>query len=64
MAKDKNKENFKYVQYKMHDEGFHYCFNDYSNFDEIEDERFHELRLAYLKAANELENYINKKAEE
>jgi len=45
----------------MEAEGFHYCFEWYSTFEEIEDEKFHELRLAYLKAANELENYVYSK---
>ena len=48
----------------MDAEGFHYCFESYSHFDEIKDERFHELRLAYLKAAKELEDYVNQKAED
>lgn len=58
------KENFQNAQYRMYDEGFHYCFKNYSNFDEIKDEHFHELRLAYLKAAKELEDYVNQKAED
>ena len=62
--KDSEKEDFEYVQYRMGEEGFHYCFNDFSDFSEIKDERFHELRLAYLKAAKDLEDYINKKVEE
>jgi len=49
------------VAYRMEAEGFHYCFEWYSTFEEIEDEKFHELRLAYLKAANELENYVYSK---
>jgi len=59
-----NQEEFKEVQYRMNDEGFHYCFKNYSDFEEIEDKRFHKLRLAYLGAAKELEDYINQKAEE
>ena len=49
------------VAYRMKAEGFHYCFEWYSTFEEIEDEKFHELRLAYLKAASELENYVSNK---
>lgn len=49
------------VAYRMRAEGFHYCFEHYSTFEEIEDEKFHELRLAFLKAANELENYVYSK---
>jgi hypothetical protein len=61
---DNQKDQFKHVQYRMDAEGFHYCFESYSNFEDVEDERFHELRLAYLKAAKELEDYVNQKAEE
>lgn len=56
------KEDFRYVQCKISDEGFHYCFESYSNFEDIKDEKFHQLRLAYLKSAKELENYIDKMA--
>jgi hypothetical protein len=59
-----SKEHFREVQYRMDDEGFHYCFNSYSHFPEIQDENFHKLRLAYLKAAEELEDYVNKQAED
>jgi len=52
------------VAYRMEAEGFHYCFKHYSTFEEIEDEKFHELRLAYLKAAYELENYVDIKLNE
>ena len=57
------KEDFEYVRYRMSEEGFHYCFNDFSEFNEIDDKKFHKLRIAYLKAAQELEDYINENAE-
>jgi len=57
-------ENFQMVQYRMDAEGFHYCFKDYSSFNEIEDEKFHELRKQYLESAKQLEDYINLKVEE
>lgn len=57
-------ENWKYLYSKMRDEGFHYCFESYSDFEEIEDEEFHKLRRKYLSSAKELENYINKKYKE
>jgi hypothetical protein len=56
-------ENWQFLKAKMRDEGFHYCFKYYSRFEEIKDERFHELRLSYLKAAKELDDYILKKLE-
>ncbi len=47
----------------MEAEVFHYCFEGYSDWNEIEDETFHQLRLDYLKAAKLLEEYINTKNE-
>jgi hypothetical protein len=56
-------EDWQYLSAKIRDEGFHYCFKHYSSFEEIKCERFHQLRLDYLKSAKELEDYINKKLE-
>lgn len=43
-------------------EGFWYCFESYSAFDHgrnaVADRKFHELRLAFLKAGHDLINYI------
>ena len=57
-------ENWESVRYRMEEEGFHYCFEHYSNFDEIKDGDFHELRLKYLESASQLEKYILAKCEE
>jgi hypothetical protein len=57
-------ENFEYVRARINQEGFHYCFANYSSFPEVKDEKFHELRKQYLKAANELEKYVNDKAQD
>jgi hypothetical protein len=54
-------ENWENVSYRIREEGFHYCFKHYSSFIEIEDEKFHQLRLAYLNAAQELKRYVNEK---
>ena len=54
-------ENWTYLYAKMRDEGFHYCFKHYSSFEEIEDEKFHELRKKYLEIAEELESYVKNK---
>lgn len=59
-----NGEDFEYVRALISQEGFHYCFEHYSSFPEIKDEKFHELRKQYLKAANELEKYVNDKAQD
>ena len=55
-------ENWEFLKHKMDDEGFHYCFDGYSNWKEIEDEKFHQLRENYLKSAKELKEYIIKKS--
>ena len=57
-------ENWNNVYYRMDAEGFHYCFKHYSSFEEIEDEKFHELREKYLEVAKELEQYITNKNNE
>ena len=61
---DKELENWEYVQYRIEEEGLHYCFKHYSNFEEIKDEEFHRLRLNYLESAKLLEEYVNNKCEE
>jgi len=53
--KKKDKE---LVRDKIENEGLDYCFQNYSSFPEIKDERFHQLREAYIKAAQELEDYL------
>ena len=50
-------KRFEYVRFMIDDEGFDYCFREYSFFPDIEDEKFHELRKQYINIANELEEY-------
>jgi len=57
-------ENWQSVQYRMDEEGFDYCFESYSDWDEIKDEEFHRLRLGFLQSMEDLRNYIDKKVEE
>ncbi|GAB1672258.1 hypothetical protein [Mannheimia haemolytica] len=52
-------EDKEYLQSKIENEGFEYAFVSYSSFKEIQDEKFHELRKAYLKARSELAEYID-----
>lgn len=53
------KENEKnHVLELLDHEGFDYGLKEY-DFKEVKDKKFHELREAYIKAANTLENYIN-----
>lgn len=40
-------------------EGFDYTFIHYSDFDEVKDTVFHKLRLAYIDAAQALQNYVD-----
>ena len=54
-----NAEEKRYVASCINNEGFHYCFDSYSYFEEITDKKFHELREKYLEAARNLENYVN-----
>ena len=52
------------VQYRMDEEGFDYCFENYSNWDEIKDEEFHRLRLGFLQYMKEIREYVDKKVDE
>jgi hypothetical protein len=58
------KEQWEFVYYKKDAEGFNYCFTKYSSFPEIKDPEFHSLRLKYVQAAKELEQYIENKYNE
>lgn len=49
----------KRVQSTVECEGFGYTFISYSNFDNVKDQRFHELRTAFVKAAKDLAAYID-----
>ena len=44
--------------FRIKQEGFHYTFLHYSDFKEIKDKKFHELRKEYLKSAEKLEKYL------
>jgi len=58
---NEEKELWESVHYRKEEEGMHYCFVHYSYWEDIKDEKFHELRLKYIEAAKNLEEYINKK---
>lgn len=49
---------FNIVSDKIDNEGFDYCFDGYSHWDEIKDPEFHRLRQAYLDAKEALGNYV------
>lgn len=52
------RDTLEFVALKAEEEGFDYCFRDYSSFSDVNDEEFHRLRRAYIDAAKELEKYI------
>jgi hypothetical protein len=52
-----NKER-NYVRSTIENEGFDYTFIHYSNFEDIKDKKFHELRQAYTDAVKEMKSYI------
>lgn len=52
------KKDKRYVSDIVEQEGFDYAFTDYTDFHEVKDEKFHELRNAYIKAKEDLQNYI------
>lgn len=57
--KKMSKPNSEYMASKIEKEGFHYAFIGYSDFEEVEDIEFHNLRLRYIQAVNELGDYMN-----
>lgn len=63
MAKKEEQDVWEDLAYKMDAEGFDYCFDGYSDWKEIKDAKFQELRKNYLKAKNELMKYIETKVE-
>ena len=56
-------DNFRSVQYRMDNEGIGYCFDGYSDWDEIEDEEFHKLRLEFLSSMKKIRSYVENKIE-
>jgi len=57
-------ENWERVQYRMDEEGFVYCFEGYSRWEEIKDEEFHHLRKQFLESMHNLRFYIDNKVDE
>ncbi len=47
------------VCFRIDQETLDYTFRGYSEWDEIKDPEFHRLRLAYTKAADDLEAYLS-----
>jgi len=57
-------DNYENVEYRMREEGFDYCFEHYSHWEEITDDKFHELRKQYLSVKKEFEKYVSDKIDE
>ena len=57
-------DNFRAVRYRMDNEGIDYCFENYSSFEEIEDEEFHKLRLEFLDSMKKIRSYVENKVED
>lgn len=53
------KNEMDYVRCTINNEGFDYAFVHYSDYSEIKDEKFHELRKKFLDARKELQIYVN-----
>lgn len=52
-------KEFRYVLDTIDNEGFDYAFRHYTDFkDTVKDEKFHELRQAYLNAQKALAEYV------
>lgn len=49
-----------YVAYCCEVEGLDYCFISYSNFSDVRDNQFQELRSKYVHARETLDNYIKR----
>lgn len=57
-------EDWKRLRYRIDEEGLEYCFNGYSNWEEIKDKEFHKLKTKCLNAIQELRTYVDKKSKQ
>lgn len=46
------------VRGKIENEGFDYCFTGYSDWQDVRDEEFHRLRLAYVNARKAFADFL------
>ena len=54
-----NLDIWKDIKYRIKEEGFHYCFKDYSSWDELDDNYFHSLVNQYLDISKKIEELID-----
>ena len=52
-------EDWHRLRYRMKEEGIEYCFKHYSNWSEIDDVKFHELRTKLIETMNEIREYVD-----
>ncbi len=57
-------EEFRMVEYRMDNEGIEYCFLSYSDFSEVKDEKFHQLRNELIDKIKEMRQYVEDKCNE
>lgn len=57
-------EEFRMVEYRMDNEGLEYCFLRYSDFSEVKDEKFHQLRNELIDKIKEMRQYVEDKCNE
>jgi hypothetical protein len=57
-------EEFRMVEYRMDNEGLEYCFLRYSDFSEVKDEKFHQLRNELINKIKEMRQYVEDKCNE
>lgn len=53
-----NGKEIKKIQEDVECEGFAYAFMNYSDYPEVKDDKFHELRTKFLKSAQDLADYL------
>jgi hypothetical protein len=56
-------EIWKHVNHRMDNEGIEYCFKQYSNWEEIEDDDFHKLKKDLIKNMKEIREFVQSKIE-
>jgi hypothetical protein len=57
------KDQVENVLFKIDNDGFDYCFRQYSSFEEISDLEFRKAYDEYVSAAQALEEHIRREAE-
>lgn len=57
-------ETWAHVMYRMDNEGIEYCFKKFSSFEEVEDEKFHQIRQELINKIDEMRQYVQSKLDE